>query len=112
MSAEAVDQGHATAGAERDEAVARRLDGSVAVVTGGAGVIGAGIARRFLEAGARVIIGDLDGERATATAKDLGTPDTIVGLAVDVSSQEDAWRFIDEAGQRFGRLDILVNGAG
>jgi NAD(P)-dependent dehydrogenase (short-subunit alcohol dehydrogenase family) len=112
VTTDRVDATHATAGAEADEASARRLDGLVAVVTGGAGVIGTGIARRFLESGARVALGDIDADRVGAAAADLGTAGDVVGMSVDVSSQADAGRFIEEAARTFGRLDVLVNGAG
>jgi len=59
-----------------------QLDGKVAVVTGGARGIGAGIARVMAREGAQVAILDLDGEQAAATAKELSTAS--VGMACDV----------------------------
>jgi NAD(P)-dependent dehydrogenase (short-subunit alcohol dehydrogenase family) len=50
-----------------------RLDGRVAVVTGGGDGIGAGIARRFAEEGARVVIAEMDEDRGRATAEELGS---------------------------------------
>jgi NAD(P)-dependent dehydrogenase (short-subunit alcohol dehydrogenase family) len=112
VSTDPIGATHATAAAEADEASARRLDGLVAIVTGGAGVIGAGIARRFLEAGARVVLGDIDADRVQATASDLGSAEEVIGLGVDVSTQPDAHTFVRQAAQAFGQLDVLVNGAG
>jgi NAD(P)-dependent dehydrogenase (short-subunit alcohol dehydrogenase family) len=82
----------------------------VAIVTGGARGIGAGIARCLAAEGARVGILDLDGDEATATAKTLGVE--ALGLAVDVSQEADARAATEQVVGRFGRLDIVVNNAG
>lgn len=85
-----------------------RLDGTVALVTGGAGGIGEAIVRRLAAAGSRVVIFDRVAERAAALAKDLG------GIAVigDVTSEADITRALAETELAFGPLDILVNNAG
>jgi 3-oxoacyl-[acyl-carrier protein] reductase len=87
-----------------------RLTGKTAIVTGGASGFGAGIVRKFIAEGARVMVADINGDAAksyAATLGDLATP-----FAVDVSrgSSVDAMR--EEALALFGQLDILVNNAG
>jgi NAD(P)-dependent dehydrogenase (short-subunit alcohol dehydrogenase family) len=84
----------------------RRLDGQVAVITGGGGVIGAAIARRLAQAGAQVVIADLDADRTEAAA--LAAGEGAVGRVVDVSSQVDCHAFIEALGQ----IDVLVCAAG
>jgi NAD(P)-dependent dehydrogenase (short-subunit alcohol dehydrogenase family) len=87
-----------------------RLQGRVAVVTGGARGIGEGIARCLAEDGARVAILDLDGDEAVRSAESLGAEH--VGLAADVSDERTAGDAMEEVVRRCGRLDFLVNNAG
>lgn len=87
-----------------------RLTGKVAIVTGGARGIGAGIARCLAAEGARVALIDLDGPEAEATAKSLG-PEA-VGLGADVSQESQASRAVEQVVARFGGLDVVVNNAG
>ncbi|WP_179405127.1 glucose 1-dehydrogenase [Burkholderia guangdongensis] len=88
----------------------RRLEGKVALITGGARGQGEAEARRFVEEGARVVIADVldaDGERVAA---ELG--DAAAFQHLDVT-QPDAWSAAVRAAQtRFGKLDVLVNNAG
>jgi 3-oxoacyl-[acyl-carrier protein] reductase len=87
-----------------------RLDGKSAIVTGGASGFGAGIVRRFVLEGARVVIADINGDAAVALADELG--DTALGLQVDVSNADDVATMVNAA-NRFGAgVDILVNNAG
>jgi NAD(P)-dependent dehydrogenase (short-subunit alcohol dehydrogenase family) len=87
-----------------------RLDGKVALVTGGAGLLGQRYCEALLQAGARVVIGDLDEARATALAARLST-DHALGLRQDVSDETSVRDVVERAVARFGRLDILVNNA-
>ncbi|MGI9616556.1 MAG: SDR family NAD(P)-dependent oxidoreductase [Acidimicrobiales bacterium] len=87
-----------------------RLDDKVAVITGGASGIGAGTVRRFTEEGAKVLIADLDEEKGTALAAELG--DSTAFLPTDVSKEEDVAAMIAEATDRWGQLDCLFNNAG
>ena len=88
----------------------KRLEGKRAIVTGGASGFGAGIARRFAEEGARVIVADLNGEAARALAAELGDAD--LGVRVDVSSAADVAALSEAANRLLGGVDIVVNNAG
>ena len=87
-----------------------RLEGKVAVVTGGASGIGEGTVRRFLEEGARCVIGDLQGERGSELARELGAETFFV--RADVSDEAQVANLVSEAVAHFGRLDCMVNNAG
>jgi 3-oxoacyl-[acyl-carrier protein] reductase len=87
------------------------LKGKVAVVTGGSGGIGLACARALVAEGARVVLGDMNGEAAEAAAAELGA-DAAVAVAVDVTRPDDAQRLVDIAIERFGGLDVLVASAG
>jgi 3-oxoacyl-[acyl-carrier protein] reductase len=85
----------------------RRLEGRRAVVTGGAQGIGAAIARRLAEEGARVAVLDLDAARAAAVL-----PEPHIGLACDVTDSGSVDRAFAQVRAAFGGVDVLVNNAG
>jgi NAD(P)-dependent dehydrogenase (short-subunit alcohol dehydrogenase family) len=87
-----------------------RLDGKVAVITGGASGIGAGTVRRFVEEGARAVIADVDVARGKALAVELG--DATRFVETDVTDEDAIAACIDTAVSEFGRLDIMFNNAG
>ncbi|MCX7902396.1 MAG: glucose 1-dehydrogenase, partial [Burkholderiaceae bacterium] len=87
-----------------------RLQGKVAIVTGGASGFGAEIARRFVAEGARVMLGDINEAGAQRLAGELGT--AAAARACDVAHRADVQALVDETRQRFGRIDIVVNNAG
>src|SRR5947209_11148064 len=87
-----------------------RLDGRVALVTGGAGLLGRGYCEALLQAGARVVVGDVDGIRAEALAIELGR-ETALGQALDVTDKNSIEQTVNAAVERFGTLDVLVNNA-
>jgi 2-deoxy-D-gluconate 3-dehydrogenase len=88
------------------------LRGRVAAVTGGAGLLGCEFCRTLAEAGAAVVVGDLNAGAASALAGSLVQAGySALGVEVDVTSPVSARRMVDEAVDGFGRLDILVNSA-
>ena len=86
------------------------LDGRVAIVTGAATGIGFGIARVLAREGAKVVITDLDGERAAARAAEIGGETTSVQH--DVADETSCGRAVEHTIGMFGRVDVLVNNAG
>jgi NAD(P)-dependent dehydrogenase (short-subunit alcohol dehydrogenase family) len=91
-----------------------RMEGHVAIVTGGAQNIGEAIARTFAGAGARVVIADLNGEKAAETAARLAaeTGREVLGLGCDVTAEDDIQRVVDETMSAFGGISTLVNNVG
>ncbi len=93
----------------------RRVEGKVALVTGGASRpgLGAAIAERLAEEGARVILSDIDLKGAEATAALIRAKNLdAVAVTQDVSSQEDWDRVVADILESHGALDIMVNNAG
>ena len=92
-----------------------RLEGKVAVVTGGGSGFGEGIAKRFAEEGARVVVNDIDekgGRRVTGEIEAAQGQGAAHFLRADVSLDADVARLVRESLDRYGRLDIVVNNAG
>ena len=87
-----------------------RLDGKVALVSGGARGIGAAIAKRFLDEGAKVVVGDVLDEDGRQLAAQLGDGARYVRL--DVTQPADWDAAVSEAVTAFGGLSVLVNNAG
>ena len=86
------------------------LTGRVALVTGGNGGIGLGMAQGLAAAGARVLVVGRDATKNAAALAALG--DDHAAFAADVTQEADCAAAVAEADRRFGRLDILVNNAG
>ena len=90
-----------------------RLEGKIAVVTGGARGIGAACARRFAAEGAAVVIGDILEEQGEATAQSIREAGGTAGfVACDTGDGPQARALIAETVSRHGRIDVLVNNAG
>ena len=89
-----------------------RLDGKVAIVTGAASGIGYAIAKRYVEAGGRVVIADIKMEQAEKAARQLGGPDTIIAIEMDVTSEEAVNAGVAKTVSTFGTVDVLVSNAG
>ena len=90
-----------------------RLDGKVAIVTGGTRGIGASIVKLFLERGAKVAVCARNGERGEKFVSSLNKPEEVVKFfQVDVSSFESVENCFKEILDHFGGVDILINNAG
>lgn len=87
-----------------------RMQGKVAVVTGGASGIGEAIVRLFCAQGARCVIADIQDERGRALALELAG--AAVYQRADVSREEDVYAAVKRATSEFGRLDCMLNNAG
>ena len=88
---------------------ATRLDGQVAVVTGGAGILGRVFCRALAEAGAQVAVLDLFADAAGAAADEIGG--TAAGFTCDVADPASVEAAVAAVMARFGRIDVLVNNA-
>ena len=89
-----------------------KLDGKVAIVTGAASGIGHAIAKRYVEAGGRVVIADIKMEQAEQAARQLGGPETIIAVEMDVTSEDAVNAGVAKTVSTFGTVDILVSNAG
>ena len=90
-----------------------RLDGKVAIVTGGGTGIGKGIAKAFAQEGCSVVIAARDTERLRATARELSDiGPRIISRPTDVTDETSVTGLFDETTETLGRLDLLVNNAG
>jgi 3-oxoacyl-[acyl-carrier protein] reductase len=87
-----------------------RLSGKTAIITGAASGFGAGMAERFAEEGANVVVADLNMLGAEEVAGRIG--EAARAVSVDVSIKADVAKMIDVAIDSFGRIDIMVNNAG
>src|SRR3990170_3678729 len=89
------------------------LSGQVAIVTGGAGLLGAGYCHTLSAAGARVVVADIDGPAAETLAGAVTKASGVKSLAVrtDVADQASVRAMVESALAEFGRIDVLVNNA-
>ncbi len=92
-----------------------RLDGKVAVITGGASGMGRATAHRFLAEGASVVIGDLNertGAETMAAIAEQGAADRAAFMVTDVAEEADIEALVARATSQFGQLDCIFNNAG
>lgn len=87
-----------------------RLKDKVAVITGAASGFGAGMARRFAEEGAKIVVADINARGAEQVASEIGK--AAVWTRMDVSLRSDFEEMTTTAMNAFGRIDIMVNNAG
>jgi 3-oxoacyl-[acyl-carrier protein] reductase len=88
------------------------LAGRTAVITGGAQGLGFAIAERFIDEGARVVLGDINLEATQAAADKLGGADVARAVRCDVVSSVEVEALVGAAVEHFGALDVMVNNAG
>ena len=88
------------------------MNGKTVVITGAAGGVGAATARRFAEAGAALVLGDLNAVALEDLCGQVAALSDVHGVACDVSSVADVENLMAEAVQATGRIDVLVNTAG
>ena len=89
-----------------------KLAGKVALITGAGSGIGRAIALLFAEEGAKVALVGRTAAKLKEVARKVGDDCRVHCLAVDLSRREEARRAVDESGEHFGGLDIVVNSAG
>ena len=89
-----------------------KLDGKVAIVTGAASGLGHAIAKRYVEAGGRVVIADIKIEQAEKAARELGGADRALAVEMDVTNEDAVNAGVAKTVSTFGTVDILVSNAG
>lgn len=89
----------------------KKLENKVAVITGGAGSIGKITATLFLEEGAKVLLVDINEASLKKTVEELGGKN-IAYCVADVSNSEDVQRYVAQAVEAFGKIDVFFNNAG
>ena len=89
-----------------------RLKDKVAIVTGAASGIGKEIANTFAREGARVVIADLNQKAADATAAEIGDSRKALGVAMDVTNEQQVEVGVARTVEQFGKVDVLVSNAG
>jgi 3-oxoacyl-[acyl-carrier protein] reductase len=101
-----------SSGRRQEDEIVTLLAGKIAVVTGGAQGLGLAIAERFVDEGARVVLGDVNLEATQAAAAKLGGDNIAIAVRCDVTSGDDVDALIGAALDGFGALDIMINNAG
>lgn len=89
-----------------------RLEGKVAIITGGASGIGASTARLFVRHAAKVLVADVQDDHGLSLCKELGPEETVSYIHCDVTQEADVENAVDTAISRYGKLDIMYNNAG
>jgi NAD(P)-dependent dehydrogenase (short-subunit alcohol dehydrogenase family) len=98
-------------GINQGENTMSRLDGKVALITGGARGIGAAIAKRFVDDGAKIVISDVQKPLLDETAHSLKSGN-VAACAGDVTNFDDVQKMVSETVKFGGKIDVLVNNAG
>lgn len=90
--------------------MAGRLEGKVAIITGGASGIGEGTVRRFIEEGAKCVVADIQSDLATSIAEEVG--ENASAFALDVADEKQVEECVNFAVDTYGKLDVMFNNAG
>lgn len=91
--------------------VGMRLEGRVAIVTGGAQGIGRAYVERFLDEGARVVIAEIDESQGAAAAEELASRGEVEFVHTDIADEDSVAHAAERSLERFGQIDILLNNA-
>jgi 3-oxoacyl-[acyl-carrier protein] reductase len=89
-----------------------RLNEKVAIVTGASSDIGKGIAKRFAEEGAKVILVARNLEQLEATRKEIGNEGSTVSISCDLTDESQVLQAVNQIMNTYGKIDILINNAG
>ncbi|KAF3661775.1 Secoisolariciresinol dehydrogenase [Capsicum annuum] len=92
--------------------IAKRLEGKVAIITGGASGIGEATTRLFIEHGAKVVIADVQDDLGQSIVKEIGENSDVCYVHCDVSVEKDVENAVNVAVSRYGKLDIMFSNAG
>jgi len=87
-----------------------RLAGKTAIITGAASGFGEGMAKRFAEEGANIVVADINLKGAQKVAAEIGS--NAIAVHADVTRKEEVDNMVQAAADQFGRIDIMVNNAG
>ncbi|PPL02318.1 SDR family NAD(P)-dependent oxidoreductase [Parapedobacter indicus] len=88
-----------------------KLEGKVAVITGGSGAIGSTTAKLFLEEGAKVVLVDINEQALSEVASELNS-DRISYVTADVTKADDVQKYVQHTVNTFGKIDVFFNNAG
>lgn len=88
------------------------LAGKTCLVTGGGGGLGKAIATKFLEAGGKVVICDIDEDRLQQTSAELSPKGPLKAVKTDITDKDEVQSLFDGLIEEFGKIDVLVNNAG
>ncbi|PWA42577.1 glucose/ribitol dehydrogenase [Artemisia annua] len=93
--------------------ISKRLEGKVAIITGGASGFGENTVRLFAKHGANVLIADVQDDRGNSICADfVSTPSEVIYVRCDVTKEADVKNVLDTAVSMFGKVDIVFSNAG
>lgn len=89
-----------------------RLDNRVAIVTGASSDIGKGVAKRFVEEGAKIVLLARDLEKLEKARNEIGNKDSTASMSCDLTDESQIMQTVNQIIDTYGKIDILVNNAG
>lgn len=89
-----------------------KLEGKVAVITGGAGNLGKTAAELFLQEGAKVALVDYDEKNLASCVEQLSVFGEVIGITADVTSEKDVSGYVQQVLEKWGKIDVFLNNAG